>query len=56
MRVHIQLMKYKKKDSNPGINQAIKQALSELAIAKCTSEIVIYIDGDPVHYRTVFLN
>ena len=60
MRVNIQLMKSKfmKKERNPCIKRAIDAALLELNTGNggCTVTLFIYIDGDPISQKVIFLN
>ena len=60
MKVNIQLMKSKimKKERNPGIKRAIDAALLELNTGNSsgTMTLFVYIDGDPISQKVIFLN
>ena len=60
MKVNIQLMKSKlmKKERNPGIKRAIDAALLELNSGNSsgTMTLFVYIDGDPISQKVIFLN
>ena len=60
MKVNIKLMKSKlmKKERNPGIKRAIDAALLELNTGNSsgTMTLFVYIDGDPISQKVIFLN
>jgi hypothetical protein len=60
MKVNIQLMKSNlmKKERNPGIKRAIDAALLELNTGNSsgTMTLFVYIDGDPISQKVIFLN
>ncbi len=37
-------------------NARIREALFNAKLAQCTLTMFIYIDGDPIHQRLIFLN
>jgi hypothetical protein len=47
-----------KKERNPGIKRAIDAALLELNTGNSsgTMTMFVYIDGDPIYQKVIFLN
>lgn len=56
MKHRRKVLKSSKKECNPGIKRAIKNALDAWCTPSHTIGMYIYIDGDPQHVRKVFLN
>lgn len=62
MEVRIQIMKPKKikseKEINPGVRKAVQSAMNELKGVKhrCFVEFYVYIDGDPISQKIIYLN
>jgi len=56
MKVKIHIMKSKKFDTNHGIRKAVQKALEEYNFNRCTTIMFVYIDGDPMSEKIIFLN
>lgn len=61
MEVRIQIMKPKKikseKEINPGVRKAVQSAVNELHVkSRCFVEFYVYIDGDPISQKIIYLN
>lgn len=61
MEVRIQIMKPKKIKSeaevNARIRNAVQSAVNELSVKnRCFVEFYVYIDGDPISEKIIYLN
>ena len=56
MKVNIHIMKSKKFNTNLGVRAAVQRAFQEHNLNKCTTIMFVYIDGDPILQKIIFLN